>query len=276
MDHLIPLINVHNREECDIYLSSKQIQIGGIISNPLEHFSSYYFPPGDSTITSKELDTLPSFLPNLQRLITEDWFISLRSFAFQWDVTSGASTTLSILAKIFEHTSQLPNLRIFAWTIDCSSFSREENELPISKDLITSNSNLFPRVQSMKISFYAKQNTFVRIPISFFESYFSNTKSLSELQICAPFFCENINGIVSTLLASSKKSNQKIKTDRKYFETLASLVFERITLNEKIQLKTVGKSSFIKQHCLPETLQRYMRTCKSKRTLSATQRYFSH
>ncbi len=117
----------------------------------------------------------------MQRLIAKDWFISLESFSFQWNVkTLGETKTLSTLAKIFEHASQLPNLRIFAWSVDClkpqnisieNKEDKEENdELPISKEFISQN-HLFPRVETMKIEFYSRFGSFVTIPIHFFQSY---------------------------------------------------------------------------------------------------------
>ncbi len=216
MDDLIPLTNHRFPNRYDIYLSSAKIRIGTKISNPLKHFSNYLFPPPLNYYKTQE--TLSSFSPNLQRLITKDWFISLKSFAFQWNVhTFGDKKTLSILAKIFEHASQLPNLRTFAWIIDCtchppkesesdeeSTHKPQENELPISKDVITSNLNLFPRVESMKLSFYEENEIFVSIPLFFFESYFSNTRSLSELQIEG--MCKRLSlSLLSLLLTQARK-----------------------------------------------------------------------
>ncbi len=214
MDDLIPLAKVYSK--WDIYLSSTSIRIGSNKSDPLKHLPGNFFPVGTG-VNSKVPTALASFYPNLQRLITKHWFISLKSFSFQWNVqTFGDNKTLSILAKIFEHASQLPNLRIFAWIIDCtcedpkedesdeeSTNWLEENELPTSKELFTSNSNIFPRVETMKISFHGRTRNFVSIPILFFEEYFSNTKCLSELQIMVPCTGLYMESCVQTPLALS-------------------------------------------------------------------------
>ncbi len=142
----------------DVRFDSTQIRIGSKISRPLSHFTNYYFPhelyPA-SDDPKKSQKVLLSIYPKLQRLITKNWFISLRSFSFQWRMDSGGDDkTLTTLAKIFEHTSQLPNLRIFAWRTDCNSqepeepeseekspFNPEDMQLPISQDLILQPSN---------------------------------------------------------------------------------------------------------------------------------------
>ncbi len=173
-----------------------RIKIGWKPYNPLEIFPSYRHPPPASDPCKK---VLLAISPNLHRLLTKDWFISLQSFTFQWEVsTLGETETLSTLAKIFDDASQLPNLRIFEWSVDCFSFpppssqnekKSKENEkdsskeLQISKDLFSNAKNLFPRVETMKLDFYSKYGIFVKIPIQFFEKYFAATNCLTELQL---------------------------------------------------------------------------------------------
>ncbi len=190
----------------------------------MRHFTADYFP--NIYYSHKAQESLTSFYPSLQPLLTKEWFTSLQSFFFQWNFhTFGDKKTLSILAKIFEHTSQLPNLRTFAWLIDSTSkppqdihgqsngeeptYNPQENELPINEHFITSNSNLFPRVESMKISFYEENNIFVSIPILFFETYFSNTKYLSELQIMDPFICLRSLSLSLSLLFWDPRAHKK-------------------------------------------------------------------
>ncbi len=196
---LIPICAVDPRSDPDICFNSSHIRIGAIISysNPLSHFSPFYFPYPYASNSKEVPKVLLSIYPNLQRLITNNWFISLRSFSFQWRVdTLGDNKTLTTLAKIFAHTSRLPNLRIFAWSVDCdfkevekpkpeekSPSNHQENELPIFKDMVLSNSNLFPSVETMKISFYGAYGTFVSLPLLFFDAYLSNTNCLTELQL---------------------------------------------------------------------------------------------
>ncbi len=186
------------KHRSDLHFSPTKIKIGAKKENILDDFTAHTFP--SSTSTSKEAQkSLLAFSPNLERLLTKDWFVSLQNFTFQWTVkTFGETQTLTLLSKIFEHATQLPNLRIFEWEMDCyydppeneeKEDENEEvdslNELPISKDILSSN-NLFPRVETMKLAFYSTHGPFVTIPIQFFESYLEKTRCLSELQLRYP------------------------------------------------------------------------------------------
>ncbi len=173
------LIPIAPEKDTHIHFSSSNIKVGVVEVDPFTPFSNQ-FPDDESISSDQSIKTLETIYPNLQRLITKDWFISLESFSFQWNVeTLGENKTLATLARIFEHASQLPNLRIFAWCVDCfydENENKEEekekplNELPISKDFISKN-HLFPRVETMKMEFFAQYVTFVTIPIEFFQSY---------------------------------------------------------------------------------------------------------
>ncbi len=175
----------------DIHFSPRKIKIGSKNSHVLDHFARFKFPEG-STSSEQSQKCLLTISPNLNRLITKDWFLSLQSFTFQWGIPTNSSSsgvetkTLLSLAKIFEYASQLPNLRTFAWFVG-THFGCDKNEdylkeLPISQSILSSN-NLFPRVETMKICFYSHVDILVTIPIQFFESYLERTRCLSELQL---------------------------------------------------------------------------------------------
>ncbi len=94
---------------CDIYFSSRRIRIGSEISRRQYWKGALENTPG----------SLCAIYPNLERLITRDWWISLKTFSFQWIVQSSDDNEILLtLGKIFDRTSQLPNLETFAWEIE--------------------------------------------------------------------------------------------------------------------------------------------------------------
>ncbi len=144
-----------------------------------------------------------------------------------------------------------------------STYIPQENELPISKDLIASNSNLFPRVETMKISFYEEDENFVRIPILFFQKYFSNTKCLSELQIQTPLISYQISSLSFAFFPPPKQeytlnNNHADDTNVDYFSSLGRTLCTHLARNEKIQLKTLGDADFLSNFCAEHGDERHI------------------
>ncbi len=84
--------------ETEILFSSEAIGIGSSVSNPLYGLSSNGVWPSKWALQHRPGNLKYTF-PRLHRLLTVDWFISLESFYFQWNLIKRDDKTLDMAEK---------------------------------------------------------------------------------------------------------------------------------------------------------------------------------